>query len=170
MNIEHASLILKPYLLTAGGTNNYGTSNAGRSIYTFTNINLRNVVGNEIFDKYNKFNLILKNVMTEYNTGVNWGNAGADRVLAINLSGFNFISNYDITLKTSSQISTITTLLFNPTGSLNLTYNNNCVASFIITNENIDITVSYQRVSDGTLPAGNFGIVQFIFDIVPITN
>jgi hypothetical protein len=122
-----------------------------------------------MYEKYDKFNLLLKNVMSE-NTNT-WGTAGADRILTINLSGFNFTSNYEITTKTTSQTSIITTLALNSTGSLNLTYNNNCVASFIKDGpENIDITISYKRVTDDNTPDGTFGKILFIFDIVPITN
>jgi len=80
MNIEHASLVLKPNLLTVNTSNNFGNCNAGRSIYTFTNINLRNILGS-MYDKYSKFNLILKNVMCEaVNT---WGNAAQDQSISI---------------------------------------------------------------------------------------
>jgi hypothetical protein len=166
MNIEHASLILKPNLLTINASNNYGTCNAGRSIYTYTNINLRNVLGS-LYDKYDKFNLILKNVMCEaVNT---WGTAAQDQAVTINISGLNFINNYEISTKTGNNQSTLTSLLFNASGSLSVSYNNNCVATFIKSgSDDIDLTISYQRISDGATPAGTFGKVLFIFDIVPI--
>jgi len=168
MNIEHASLVLKPNLLTVNTTNNFGTCNAGRSIYTYTNINLRNVLGN-MFDKYDKYNLILKNVMCEaVNT---WGTALQDQAVTINISGLNFINNYEVTSKTGSQQSTLTSLLFNISGSLSVAYTNNCVATFLKNGpENVDITISYQRISDGLTPDGVFGKVLFIFDIIPIDN
>ena len=168
MNIEHASLVLKPNLLTVNTSNNFGNCNAGRSIYTFTNINLRNILGS-MYDKYSKFNLILKNVMCEaVNT---WGNVAQDQSIFINISGLNFINNYEVTTKTCSQQSVLTSILFNPSGSLSVTYTNNCVATFITNGpENVDITISYQRISDGLTPDGVFGKVLFIFDIIPINN
>lgn len=168
MNIEHASLVLKPHLLTSNATNIYGTCNAGRTIYTFTNINLKSVLGN-LYDKYTKFNLILKNVMTEaVNT---WGTTAQDQSVIINIAGLNFINNYEVTSNTNSQLTTLTSILFNPSGSLSVTYNNNCVATFITNGTiNIDLTISYQRISDGATPDGTFGRVLFIFDIVPINN
>lgn len=168
MNIEHASLVLKPSLLTAGTTNSFGTSNTGRTIYTYSNINMRNVLGS-MYDKYSKFNLVLKNIMTEaVNT---WGNVGQDQSIIINISGLNFINNYEVSSKTITQQSTLTSLLFNPSGSLSVTYTNNCVATFITNGpENVDITISYQRISDGLTPDGVFGKVLFIFDIIPINN
>ena len=168
MNIEHASLVLKPNLLTAGTTNSFGTSNTGRTIYTYSNINMRNILGN-MYNKYSKFNLVLKNVMTEaVNT---WGNVGQDQAVTINISGLNFINNYEVTTKTTTQQSTLTSLLFNPSGSLSVTYTNNCVATFITNGpENVDITITYQRISDGLTPDGVFGKVLFIFDIIPINN
>ena len=168
MNIEHASLVLKPSLLTVGTTNSFGTSNTGRSIYTYSNINMRNVLGN-MYNKYSKFNLVLKNIMTEaVNT---WGNVGQDQSIIINISGLNFINNYEVSSKTITQQSTLTSLLFNPSGSLSVTYTNNCVATFITNGpENVDITITYQRISDGLTPDGVFGKVLFIFDIIPINN
>jgi hypothetical protein len=168
MNIEHASLVLKPHILTVNTTNTYGTCNAGRSVYTFTRINLRNVLGS-LYDKYTKFNLILKNVMCEaVNT---WGTAAQDQAVTINIGGLNFINNYEVITKTGTQQSTLTSLLFNTSGSLSVSYNNNCAATFITNGvENVDLTISYQRISDGTTPAGTFGKVLFIFDIVPIVD
>jgi hypothetical protein len=166
MNIEHASLVLKPNLLTINTTNGYGTCNAGFSVYTYTNINLRVVLGN-LYDKYDKFNLVLKNVMTE--AVLTWGTAAQDQAVMINLSGFNLINNYEVTTKTNTQTATLTSLLFNQSGSLSISYTNNCVATFVKDGpENIDITVSYNRISDGLIGAGVYGKVILIFDIIPI--
>jgi hypothetical protein len=165
MNIEHASLCLKPQLLSIGNTNYYGTCNAGFSQYTYTSINLRQVLGS-MYDKYNKFNLILKNVMTE--SVQTWGTTSQDQSVMINISGFNFINNYEVSTKTSTQTSTLTALLLN--GGLSLSYTNNCVATFTIDGqENIDIMITYNRITDGLLGNGVYGKILFIFDIVPIS-
>jgi hypothetical protein len=89
--------------------------------------------------------------------------------MTINISGLNFINNYEISTKTGNNQSTLTSLLFNASGSLSVSYNNNCVATFIKSgSDDVDLTISYQRISDGATPAGTFGKVLFIFDIVPI--
>jgi hypothetical protein len=166
MNIEHASLVLKPNLLTINTSNAYGSCNAGFSSYTYTNINLRNVLG-AMYDKYEKFNLVLKNVMTE--AVQTWGTNPQDQAIMINLSGFNFINNYEVMTKTNTQTATLTSLLFNQSGSLSISYTNNCVATFIKDGpENIDISISYNRISDGLLGVGIYGKVILIFDIIPI--
>jgi hypothetical protein len=50
MNIEHS---IKPNILTINVTNNYGTYNAGRSVYLYKY--LRNLLGS-LYDKFDKFN------------------------------------------------------------------------------------------------------------------
>lgn len=58
---EQANFTLTTQILTAGGTNAFGTSNAAKSVFTFTNLNMRQVIGT-MWDKYDKFNLIFRNV------------------------------------------------------------------------------------------------------------
>ena len=58
---EQVNFTLSTLILTTGGTNSFGTCNANRTIFTFTNINMRNVLGT-LFDKYEKFNLIVNNI------------------------------------------------------------------------------------------------------------
>jgi hypothetical protein len=167
MNENNASLVLKPHILTVNTTNTFGTCNAGRSVYTYTNINLRTLLGSS-FQKTKKFNLILKNVMCEAVT--TWGTAAQDQAVTINISGLNFINNYDIATKTLNPQCVLTSLLFGTSG-LSLFYNNNCVSTFTTDQvENVNLTISYQRISDGVIPDGTFGKVLFIFDIVPIDN
>ena len=55
-----ACLILKTNVLPMDGTTNaYGTSNSINTIFTWTNINLRTLLG-DMFDKYDRFLLLLK--------------------------------------------------------------------------------------------------------------
>ena len=58
---ELANFTLTTQILTAGGTNEYGTMNSFFSNFTFTNVNMRRIIGT-MWDKYNKFNLICLNV------------------------------------------------------------------------------------------------------------
>jgi hypothetical protein len=58
---ELANFTLTTQILTAGGTNEYGTMNSFFSNFTFTNVNMRRIIGT-MWDKYNKFNLVCLNV------------------------------------------------------------------------------------------------------------
>jgi hypothetical protein len=58
---ELANFTLTTQILTAGGTNEYGTMNSLFTIFTFTNVNMRRIIGT-MWDKYNKFNLVCLNV------------------------------------------------------------------------------------------------------------
>jgi hypothetical protein len=65
---EQVNFTLSTNALLRNGTNQNGTLNNNRTVFTFTNVNLRNILGT-LWDKYDKFNLIL----------LNWGlsNSGA---------------------------------------------------------------------------------------------
>jgi hypothetical protein len=58
---EQVNFTLSTLILTTGGTNSFGTCNANRTSFNFININMRNILGT-LFDKYEKFNLIVNNV------------------------------------------------------------------------------------------------------------
>jgi hypothetical protein len=58
---ELANFTLSTQVLTAGGTNEYGTMNSFFTNFTFTNVNMRRIIGT-MWDKYNKFNLVCLNV------------------------------------------------------------------------------------------------------------
>lgn len=57
---EQVNFTLSTTALFAGSTNQNGTMNANRTIFSFTNVNLRNILGT-LWDKYDKFNLIILN-------------------------------------------------------------------------------------------------------------
>lgn len=57
---EQVNFTLSTTALVTGGTNQNGTMNANRAIFSFTNVNLRNLLGT-LWDKYDKFNLIILN-------------------------------------------------------------------------------------------------------------
>lgn len=57
---EQVNFTLSTAALVTGGTNQNGTMNTNRTQFTFTNVNLRNIIGT-LWDKYDKFNLIILN-------------------------------------------------------------------------------------------------------------
>jgi hypothetical protein len=91
---EQVNFTLNGFLLpSAAGTNQFGTSNANKTILTFTNINMRNILGT-LWDKYDKFNLICNNIGfclpgTTFNDG--------QRRMWFELEGLQFINNLRVT-------------------------------------------------------------------------
>jgi len=58
---ELANFTLTTQILSAGATNAFGTMNIRFTNFTFTNVNMRRIIGT-LWDKYNKFNLVCLNV------------------------------------------------------------------------------------------------------------
>ena len=58
---ELANFTLTTQILTAGSTNAFGTMNSTLSTFSFTNVNMRRIIGT-MWDKFDKFNLVCSNV------------------------------------------------------------------------------------------------------------
>jgi hypothetical protein len=58
---ELANFTLTTQILSAGATNAFGTMNSTFTTFTFTNVNMRRIIGT-MWDKYDKFNLVVSNV------------------------------------------------------------------------------------------------------------
>ena len=85
---EQANFTLTTQILTAGGTNAFGTSNAVKSLFTFNNLNMRHIIGT-MWDKYDKFNLIFRNIgMGQSTTSL----SGNQRRQFFVMSGLQFIN------------------------------------------------------------------------------
>ena len=75
---DMACLVLKTNVLPMDGTTNaYGTSNSMNNIFTWTNINLRTLLG-DMFDKYDRLLLLLQNISNASPTATP-GTAADDR-------------------------------------------------------------------------------------------
>jgi hypothetical protein len=58
---ELANFTLTTQILSAGATNAFGTMNSTFTTFTFTNVNMRRIIGT-MWDKYDKFNLVVSNI------------------------------------------------------------------------------------------------------------
>ena len=164
-----ACLVLKTNVLPMDGTtNSYGTSNSMNTIFTWTNINLRTLLG-DMFDKYDRFLLLLQNI-SNCSPTLAPGSATNDKCFLINMSGLSFInSNYvqKFQLNTGSVI--ICPYLMSGTNAQSQLYNNFAVAPFIKQNDIVNITINYTRIEDDVPVASTttvYGHVCFIFNIV----
>ena len=85
---ELANFTLTTQILSAGATNQYGTMNSTFTTFTFTNVNMRRIIGT-LWDKYNKFNLVCLTVGVGQTATAF---SGAQRLLWFQIQGLQFIN------------------------------------------------------------------------------
>jgi hypothetical protein len=93
---ELANFTLTTQILSAGATNEYGTMNSTFTNFTFTNVNMRRIIGT-MWDKYDKFNLVCANIGVG-NTATTLN--GNQRYMFFQIQGLQFInclSTYSVT-------------------------------------------------------------------------
>ena len=84
--VQSSILVLHTSLLVAG-TNRYGTANTTFTDVTFTNVNMRQILGDN-FNKYYKFNLILNSASLPVTPAVI--NSNNDCLIMLYMTGLNF--------------------------------------------------------------------------------
>ena len=162
---EIACLVLKTTVLPMDGTTNaYGTSNSTNSSFTWTNINLRVLLG-DMFDKYDRFLLLLQHIgqatsgsITDYD----------NRAILINMSGLSFInSTYTQKLQSNSGALIVCPIIVVSGGAQSQLYNNFAVSTFIKQNDIVNISINYTKMKDETAAtAVTYPHTVFIFNIV----
>ena len=163
---EIACLVLKTNVLTTNGTmNDYGVGNSTLSSFTWTNINLRTLLG-DMFDKYDRYLLLLQNISQSL--------AGAiatpdDKCCIINMSGLSFLnSTYSKTLQSNSRYLAVVPFTFKSAESILYNYQNFAVSTFIKQNDIVNISINYTKIKTDTAVStvNAFPHVIFYFSIV----
>ena len=93
---EQVNFTLSGTILPAGGaaaSNQFGSRDANFNVFTFTNINMRNILGS-LWDKYDKFNLICNSIGMQ-GTGATM--TDATRRMWYEMEGLQFINNLRVT-------------------------------------------------------------------------
>ena len=163
---ENASLVLN----TATGT-----PNAKYTSCTWSNIDLRQLLGN-IYDKYARFNLCL-NTIAQGVSASNFWTSSKDGQCIIRINGLPFVNNtYNISSSGNSITSNAIIATFNFTNNSSSThyfYGSN-IATFSKNSDICSITIDYIRVEDLLTPNTSVGSVfpqmTFIFDIFGIDD
>jgi hypothetical protein len=107
---EQANFTLSTRILSAGATNDFGTMNATMTTFTFTNVNMRRIIGT-LWDKYDKFNLIC----ASYGTGsVATSLSGNQRIQWFQISGLQFINTLSVLNTNMLSQGYATTPIFQP--------------------------------------------------------
>ena len=98
--------------------NDYGVGNSTLSSFTWTNINLRTLLG-DMFDKYDRYLLLLQNIShAKSGDFIKTGDTSADadnRGILINMSGLSFVnSTYIQKLQSNSGALIVCPFIFVP--------------------------------------------------------
>lgn len=166
---EIACLVLKTNVLTTNGTTNaFGSGNSTLSSFTWTNINLRILLG-DMFDKYDRYLLLLQNIShSSLPAGISGGD---DRAILINMSGLSFVnSTYIQKLQSNSGALIVCPFMFpSASGAVqSQLYNNFAVSTFIKQNDIVNISINYTKIKDDTATTVTYPHMCFIFNIVGI--
>ena len=164
-----ATLVLKTSDLTAGSSTNIGIMNTNKTDMTWSNINLRLLLG-DMYDKYDYFNLYLKDISTAA-VGSTAGASLDDRNLLIRLGGLPFVNQTYSQSRNANQTDVILTP-FNNTINVcnNLTIQNGKQFTFAKNQDVCSIRISYTRVIDDTSPTtvGAYPNMVYRFEIYGI--
>lgn len=162
MNLESANLVLRTASVPVGDNRNANNTNI-----TWTNISLKNVLGN-LFYKYDKFKICL----------TSFGNANtsaigvvADRIMNVNMTGFQwFNQTYDTSINANTSNVIISTVDFQSATGRNINYTGEIGWVFVKPQtEYINININYTRCSDNGLNNTiNYGPSVFCFSIYGI--
>jgi hypothetical protein len=113
---ELANFTLTTQILSAGATNAFGTMNSTFTNFTFTNVNMRRIIGT-LWDKYNKFNLVCLNVGIG---NVTSAPTNEQRFLWFQIGGLQFINclSTTTTASYSQSVAYTSTFQFRPGASV----------------------------------------------------
>lgn len=149
-------------------SNNVGSVNNIRTNMTWNAIDFQEILGSEIYNKYELFNLRLRFI--QYNTQAGFGNNGTERSIYFQMSGLNFYnSNYDTNRRCNVGTTIIGTTLFLQTASY-VVFDDASIIT-IRKQRSANINISYLSLNNlpPATPAGTmFPRISFYFDITPI--
>lgn len=165
---EQVNFTLSTKILSAGATNEYGTLNANRTIATFTNINMRHILGT-LWNKYTKFNLIFNTIGCAANATPS---SATTRRMWWNIEGLQFINILRVTTG-YTQGQAFSPQFFNQTsGQADAEF---CEAPMSVTtfrkpeSENVDLTFTcWNTANGGELGAVSIGLTTFSFSVVGV--
>lgn len=145
-------------------TNSIGYLDTYRDEMTFKNVNIRQIIGPELFEKYDMFNICL--IHTIYNANT-FGTNAIDKLIRIEMKGLPWVNNtYSTNSNYNGEYSVMGSMKMNTTATTqNYSYAN--IATFRKC-ENIDLTIRFIRY-DGVYATttGLFPKIEMYFKIYP---
>jgi len=159
-------LVLKTSDLTVNSTTNNGSCDQYRQNFTWFNINLRALLGDQ-YDQYDYFNISLVSMSCSAASAASQGNVD-DKTVYVKMSGLPFI-NQTYNQPTRNNITSATLTIFQiPTTAIATTqqYNNSTVnvLTFGKNQELCNLNIFLTRVLDDTRPTSlTIANPQFVF-------
>jgi hypothetical protein len=172
MFLETVSLILKhsdiSTATTSTASSNIGSWSNNKQITTWR-FNLRNLLGNEMYDNNDMF--ILRLNQLSYSL-VNFPLvASKDQQVVINLSGLNFInSTYNVASGNSTGKHQMLLLNMGTSGGVESYPPNIAMCNFAKSQDNVELTIELIRTVDNLPPqtSSTFPAMAYSFDIYPV--
>jgi len=165
---EQVNFTLSTKILTAGATNEYGTMSAGRATATFTNINMRHILGT-LWDKYKKFNLIFNTIGLSANATPS---TATTRRMWWAVEGLQFINTLQVTTGYKQGVAFSPQFFYQTVNQADSEY---CEAPMSITtfrrpeSENVDLTfVAWNTASGGQTSQVTIGLTTFSFSVIGV--
>lgn len=151
-------------------TNYVGYTNSNRSDRTWFNIDMKEVVGPDLYDQYEYFNLRLSAIV--YNAPGTWGSTEDDRAFNFIVEGLPFVNNtYSVQTKTNTGQCIIgNTILVSGTSARSLVFDSTWMATFYRC-ATINLRIFFQKIDRTAFNLGTatmFPRFTFYFTIFPV--
>ena len=147
---ELANFTLTTQILSAGATNAFGTMNSTFTTFTFTNVNMRRIIGT-MWDKYDKFNLVCANIGVGQTATTL---SASQRFMFFQIQGLQFINCLSTTTTSSFSQSVAYTPIFRYTTASSADSDSFAVPDSLISfrkpeSENVDLAFQLFTVNGG---------------------
>jgi hypothetical protein len=167
-------LVLKTSDLTANSTITTGTCDQFRTSFTWSNINLRMLLG-DLYYQYDYFNMCLISISSGLTQAIAAGATADDKMVSVKISGLPFVSqSYNQATGNNGALTTMGVLSIPLTAVCNTQQYNNVanVMTFTKDQDLCNLNISLFRVIDDVKPTLNAGNINpqftFIFTIIGI--
>lgn len=165
MNKQSARLVLKTSSLTTDDTNTNYTK------YSFNNIDLRTILGNNMFNEYDTFNLCLRSITSAVGGpatvgATQFGSTLDDLSINIYLEGLPFLNQTYVIGKQNTNEVLLTNFIFKRDASASLYLNDNYI-TFSKNQLTCNLKFRYENVNTCSIPdtSGAYPDVVYIFEI-----
>ena len=169
---ELANFTLTTQILSAGATNAFGTMNSTFTTFTFTNVNMRRIIGT-MWDKYDKFNLVCANVGVG-NTSTTL--SSNQRFMFFQIQGLQFINCLSTTTTSTFSQSVAYTPIFRYTTASSADSDSFAVPDSLISfrkpeSENVDLAFQlFTLNSGGTALNSQMNQFSLTFTVIGVGN
>ena len=172
-----------PQTYNSGGSirtidNQYGTISDNKCNLTWKGVNLRLLMGNDIFNKYETFNLYLYQISQGQGiSGTTPLSSSSFSLVDIKMGGLPWLNNsYNVATRTNSHEAFLTSYLLNNSPSIGIgivtPLFNPSIVTFCKGSDIVDINITMRKTLDREYPlaTGNtaFGTFNFMFKIYGI--